>query len=239
MLIISLVLSQIVIFVGLIYFFKRILSKNVISATKHLEELSLEYSRKEKEVDRQLEEARHKSEELLSKAREEAEAEKARIIKAAEEEKDRALKSARSESEKIIQQADRSRELLISEIEEKIAKGAVDKACELIQNTVPEKFKQDVHSHWVKELIEDGFNRLESLQVPEDIQEVRVISAFSLSGDEGKNLSKKLKELFGREIRLKEEVDSKIVVGIIVAIGSLVLDGSLRNRIKEQAANID
>ena len=54
-----------------------------------------------------------------------------------------------------------------------------------------------------------------------------------------KHLSKRLKQLLGREVKLKEEVDSKVVVGLIVTVGSLVLDGSLKNKIRQQATDID
>jgi ATP synthase F1 delta subunit len=156
-------------------------------------------------------------------------------MKEAETEKDRLLKQARSQSEEIIQQADRSRQLLITELEERIAKGAVEKACELIQTTLPEQFKRDVHSQWIEKLISESFEQLKHLQVPKEIREVKVTSAFSLTEEQRKNLSKKLKQLLGREIVLNVETDSKIVVGLIITIGSLVLDGSLKNKIQKHA----
>ena len=51
--------------------------------------------------------------------------------------------------------------------------------------------------------------------------------------------SKKLEQLLDRRIALKEEVNPEIVAGIIINIGSVVLDGSLRNKIKEQADRIE
>ena len=235
MLIASLILFQILIFTGLIFIFRRILNKNVVSATRHLEELNQDYSKKEKEIDRQLEEARKKSEEMLAKAGEEAERQKNHIIKEVEIERDKILNQSRIKSEEIIQQADKSRQLLVSELDERIAKEAVDKACELIQDTLPEEFKHDIHSRWTEELIEDSFSRLERLRIPEEIQEAKITSAFSLNERQRKDFSKKINKMLKHDVTLKEEIDPKLVAGIIVTIGSLVLDGSLRNKIKEQA----
>lgn len=120
-------------------------------------------------------------------------------------------------------------------MEERIAKGAVEKACELIQNTLPEKFKQDVHSQWTEELIADSLDELRHLHIPEDANEAMITSAFPLNNEQRKNLSKKLKQLLNRDVEIKEKTDPKVIAGIVVSIGDLVLDGSLRNKIKEQA----
>ena len=194
MLIISLVLLQIIIFIGLIVMFRKILSKNVVLATRHLEELNMEYSKKDMEVSKRLNEAKQKYEEILAKARKEAEEEKATILKEAGVEQEKIINDARSQGEAIIQQADKSRRLLISEIEERIHKEAVNKACELIQLTLPEKFKKGVHLQWTDELAEESLSQMQQLQVPKNIKEVKVTSAFPLSDTQRKNIQKKVQK---------------------------------------------
>lgn len=235
MLIISLVLFQVFIFAGLIFVLRRMLTKNVTDATRHLEELNQDYTKKEQEINRQLQEAQEKSQNILKEAQGEAAKLRAQIIKEAESERDKILEQARIQSDTLIQQADKSRQALISELEERIEREAVNKACELMQATLPEQFKQDVHLHWVEELLENGFSQLEHLQLPQGIQEIKVTSAFPLTEGQRKNLSKKLKNVLGDEMVLKEEVEPKVVAGLIITIGSLVLDGSLKNKIKEHA----
>lgn len=239
MLLLSFALLILIIFIILIVVFRQVLNQNVIVATKHLEELNEDYDKKQKEIDRRLEEANRTAKELVVKAQEEAEKEKSRIIKETEAERDKILKEARAGSEEIIQQADKSRQLLLSELDERVAKEAVNKACELIQRTLPEQFKRDIHSQWIKELAEASLNQMSRLHLPEEVQEVKITSAFSLREEERRSLSKKLKELLGKDVTLKEEVDSNIVAGLIVTIGSLVLDGSLKNKIQEQAEDIE
>ena len=234
MLIVSLILFQILISIGLIFIFRKVMTKNVISATKHIEELNQDYTKKEQEINRQLEEAKLKSESILKAAQQEAEKLKTQIIKEAESERDKIIGQARLQSTEIIQQADKSRQALLLEIEERIDKEAINKACQLLEDTLPQTFKQNVHLHWVEELIENGFSNLEHLRIPQDLQEVKIISAFTLNTEQRKGLSKKLKDVFGREVTLKEDVDPKVVAGLIISIGSLVLDGSLRNKIRER-----
>ncbi|MCX5692494.1 MAG: hypothetical protein NTX47_02230 [Candidatus Omnitrophica bacterium] len=223
MLIASLVLLQIVIFGGLIFILRRILNQNVILATKHLDELNQDYSKKEQDLQKRLEDLKQKTQEILSKAQGEAQQLKESIIKQAEKERDDILSKTRVKGEEMMKQADKSRQLLISEIEERIAREAVSKACELTQYVLPEEFKQIVHIHWLNELIKNGFNQLERLSVAEDIHEINIKSAFDLNEEQRKLLSKKIKEVLSRDITL---------------IGSLVLDGSFKNKIQEQAKKL-
>ena len=238
MLIFSLIVIQLIFFGGLILILRNVLTKNVVQATRHIDEMNQQYARKEVEINQKLEEVQKNAEETLSKAQQEAENKKSQILKEAEEERNKILEEARAKSEELIQQADRSRQLLLAEINERIAREAVDKACELIECALPQEFKLDVHRHWIDELMDGVFSQFERLKISDDIHEAKIISAFPLTEEDRKKLSKKLREALGREITCQEEVDPRIVAGFSIHIGSLVLDGSLRNKIQEKARNV-
>ena len=235
MLIVSMILLLVILFGGLIFILRKILTENVIVATRHMEGLSQEHAHKQTELNHQLEEAKQRSEEMLKTAQEEARRTKMQVIQEAEAERDRILKQTHAQSEELIAQADRSRQLLLDEINERIAKEAVNKACELLHDTLPEQFKLNIHQGWIAELLEGGFVQFDRLKVPADFKEVKIISAFPLSVEQRKNLTGKLKDVLHRDVVLQEETDPKMVAGFVVTIGSLVLDGSLRNKIQERA----
>ncbi|MCX5703498.1 MAG: F0F1 ATP synthase subunit delta [Candidatus Omnitrophica bacterium] len=225
-------------FAIMIAVFKKIMNQNVVIATRHIDELSRDYIKKEEKIDSQLKEAKQESQRMIDQARQEAGDIRAQMIKEAEIQRDKILVQARAQSEEMIQQADKSRQLLLSEINERVNREAIDKACGLIQDTLPDRFKQEVHLQWVQELISGDFNELERLHIPKDTREIRIVSAFSLSESQSKALCKKLKDVLGLDLAPKEEVDPKLVAGIIIHIGSLVLDGSLKNKIQEKARNM-
>jgi F0F1-type ATP synthase delta subunit len=238
MLIISLILLLLFIFVGLIFMLRRILTQNVVLATNHLDELSLEFAQKEKEISRQLDEAKKKSQEMVAFAREEAEKLKSQILKDAEEQRDKILSAARAQGEEAIQQADKSRQFLLSEINDRISKEAINKACELIREALPEQFRLEVHTHWVSELIEGGLTQLERLTLPSDAGDTKIVSAFPLNESQRKVLFKKIKDIAGSEVKIKEETDPAVVAGLIISLGSLVLDSSLKNKVQERAKDV-
>ena len=238
MLIVSMLIMMVVIFGGLILILRKVLSQNVSLATRHLDELNDDYAKKEADLKRQLDDVRQKSEEIIRKAQEEAAQARAQMMKDAEAQKVKLLQETHTQAEELMQQADKSRQMLLDEIKDRIAREAVDKACELIQETLPEQFKLKVHEHWMEELMEGGFAQLERLKIPEDIKEVKIISAFALNEGQRKNLTRKLKDALNKDISLKEEIDPRVVAGFIIHIGSLVLDGSLKHKIQERARNV-
>ncbi len=234
-LVIFLVIVIILFFGFLVLLLVKILKRDLVQGTKHLDELNQDYLKKEEEAERYLAEAKQKSQEMVQKAQQDAERMKEEIISNIQGEKDRVIAVARQQAQDIVQQADKTRQMLLAEINDRVAKEAIVEACNLIQDTLPEQFKQDAHAHWVQDLIKSGFTNLERLRIPQDIQEVSITSAFPLSEEQKKSLLKSLKDVLKRDITLKEKVDLKIVVGIIIQIGDLVLDGSLKNRILERS----
>lgn len=236
MLIASLVTLQLIIFTALIFVFRKIMAQNVVLATKHLDEMSQDYDEKERRVNEQLEEANAKAQEIISSAQNEAEKIRSDTIKQAEQDRDKIVQAARTQAEEIIQQADKSRNQLLLEIEERIAKEAINQACDLCHDTLPEEFRKFVHDQWVEDLIENGFSRAERLRLPEEgTVGVKIVSAFALGDEQRKKISKKLKDTFGHEITIEEQIDPRVVAGLVINVGSLVLDGSLKNKIKEKA----
>ena len=94
MLIVSLVFLQVIIFAGMIFLLKNVMSKNVGAATKHLEEMGREYGKKDKEIEKQLEEIKQKSQEILAKAEADGLKQKEQIVQSAQEEKDTPINTA-------------------------------------------------------------------------------------------------------------------------------------------------
>ncbi len=58
-----------------------------------------------------------------------------------------------------------------------------------------------------------------------------VVVAFELTSKEEKKLQKQLSEYTGKKLTLNVEVDESILGGAITSIESLVLDGSIQNRL--------
>lgn len=236
MLFIQLLIIQVLIFAGLAFLLRNLLTRNISRATARLKQLSQDYEKREQEAKKRLEEAEQYYQQTVTRAQQEASQLKAQFEKETQAARDKILEQAREASERIIERAGKTRELLMNELNQKIEARALDRACELIQQVLPDHLHKEIHSHWFEDLVSSGLEELGSLHVPEEISLARVISAFRLSPQQQELLCNKLKEKLGREIKLKEELDPQVVAGVVVTLGSLVLDGSLKYKIKEAAS---
>ena len=238
MLIVSLIFLQVIIFTGMIFLLKNIMSKNVGAATKHLEEMGQEYAKKEKEIEKQLEEIKQKSQEILTKAEADGLKQKEQIVRSAQEEKDKVINTAQAKADEIMRQADRAYKALLDQINKKIEEGARDEAVRLLGKALPEELRRDVHNHWVGNLIAGNLQQLDRLRVDGVVAQAGVISAFSLTEEQRRGLSEKIKEKLGRDLEIKEEINPQIIAGLVVNIGSIVFDGSLKSKIQQAAYSI-
>lgn len=233
MFIAKLLIIQVIVFVGLLFFLRYILTHSITKATSHLEELSEDYTKKQEETKKGLEEAKRESDRILADARMEAAKYKSELAQQSQQEKDKIIQEARQKSEQMLKQAEKTCELLKQEIEEKISSKAAEKAAELIQRALPDKFQKELHCLWFKESLKSDF-QLDRLNLPDNIKEAQVISVFPLTEEQKKEVRTKLSKKLGNTINLKEKIDPQLIAGIVITLGSVVIDGSLKYKIQQK-----
>lgn len=231
----QMVLVNAVVFAGLVMVLRQLMAKHATTATAHLQGLSQDYVRKQEELKKRLEEADRHYQEQLVKAQEEAYRLKAEALKEGEAVKQQAVDQARQEAERIIQQANQARDTLRREMIESMEARAVERACELLQRALPEPLREAAHVRWVEALMDDGLIEVKQLERREDIREARVCSAFALMPAQRTRLLERLRAALGSSVTLQETVDPRLIAGLVVTVGHLVLDGSLASKLLEAA----
>lgn len=231
----SLISIQLVIFGILLAFLRVILTKNISKATSHISELNQDYTQKLEEAQKRLREADKYYDDMLLKAKTEAEKTRMQILKEAGESQQSIVNQSRKQSEEIIETAQKSKEALLAEVEQRISEGATRKACELIQEILPEVITKAMHEAWVEALAKHGLEELDRLNVAREIKEATLVSAHPLTAAQKTELEKKIAGKLGREMVFKNEVDPGLIAGIKVSLGSVVIDGSLKFKVKEVA----
>lgn len=217
--------------IGLIFFLRYILTRHFTNVQGRLDELTKEYATKQAELDKRFRQSKQEYQDIIIKAKKDAEELRNKTAKEANEEKERLISEARQKSEDMVNQAERTCEFLKKEIEQKIEEGSIGKACELLETSIPERFRHELHETWMKDASKSEF-QINRINLPKDIKEVRIVSAFPISKQLREDLLEKLKKKIGSKIQLKEEIDSKLVVGFIITIGSVVIDASLKYKIQ-------
>src|SRR3989338_8337290 len=120
MFLVQLIVILLIIFVGLIFFMRYILTRNISLATGHLQELSKDYSAKQEEANRRLQQVKEESEKMMVTARQEAVDFKEKMIKDAESHAQKILEEAKLKGKEIADKAQRNYEFLKGEIDQRV-----------------------------------------------------------------------------------------------------------------------
>ena len=232
-----LVLLQVIIFAILVLFLRVIVSRNIAASTSHLTEMNQEYTQKLDECKKKAQEADKYYDEAILRAKTDAEKLKAQILKETHDNQELMISDSRKTSEDIIQQANKAAESIQKDVDRMIDERAVDKACEFMTAVLSDEISKEIHGHWIDELFKHGLDDLDRLHVSRDAGEVQALSAHALTADQKALLQKKIKEKLKKDLPLKESVDPGLLAGIKVTLGSVVIDGTLKFKIKELARN--
>lgn len=233
MLFLWLLVVEIVIFTALLLLIRVYFARNLSHATSHLNELNQDYTQKLEDAKKRLQEAERYYDENVLKAKTDSEKLKAQILKDARTEQEGIVSSSRKQSTDIVEQAYKAREVLIKEIDERVDERAVTKACELVQEILPHEISRELHDKWFAELSKNGFEALKRLNLPEDLAEGAVATAYPLSAEQKSLIEKKIKSELGRAVLLKEQVDPLLIAGVSIRLAGVVIDGSLKFKIGE------
>lgn len=226
---------QVVIFIGLVVVLRRLLRRHLTSAAAHLQGLNAEYTRRHDELKHQGAEAEQQYLEHMAHAKSEAEQILTQSRQDADSAKTKLLGEARAESERIVQQGLEAHEALKKELEQRMESRAIDRACELIQEVLPGQLRPTIQSQWLDELLHNGLAQLDQLKAQEPVQEARIASACPLNVQQRTVLRHWLKDRLGHDVTLTEVVDERLVVGLTITLGSLILDGSLASKVRHAA----
>ncbi len=226
---------QLVIFGALVVVLRRVLSRNLLEATAHLQSLSAEYVRRQEELKQRLKEAEEQYTERLTRAKAEAGQLIVQARQEAESSKTKLLEEAHQESERVVRQGMETRDALRQELELAMEARAIERACELIQVALPAPIREGIQSRWIDELLQNGLTQLDRLRSDDQVQDGRVVSAFPLTAAQREALRKRLREQLGRSIELAEETDEHLVAGLTITLGSVVFDGSLASKVRQAA----
>jgi len=216
MFIISLILLMVAIFGGLAFFLRHLLTRNISNATSHLQRMLKDTAGQEEKIKKKIEEAELQYNETIEKAKKEGVEIKAKAAQEID-----------------IERANSTCEVIKTELQTHINEKAIVLAKELACLVIPQNIAQSMHVIWLDALIAGGIEGIDKLKIPEDVHQVEITSAVTLTDEQRNNLKNKLQEVLEREIEIIEKIDPALVAGIVINIGNLVFDGSFQAKVKE------
>ena len=229
---IQLVIIQIVTFAIIVVVLRKLLYSETAKEAQRLKKLKDEFSRKEKELLIKIDEARKDAQEKIAKAEEDARKFREAKEKEAQDLKDQIVAKARDRAEDMIKAAINSKEKIREEIELEMKNRVPAAAVRIFKETLPPHAQELMHDELIEEVIAK-VKKLEKSTFKMKVEKGEILSPYPLKkGDKEKILSA-ISERAGRDISLVEKEEKGLVAGVIVKLGSLVIDGSLENKLRQ------
>ena len=186
-----------------------------------------ELTQKIKEADEELNKRKAEADQLARKMITEAE-EKAKV------EREGLIRRAREEGEEIITKAQGTKEKIRKELEKEMYLKSIDFAMHILGAILSQNAKAVLSNHLFTEFLE-GLKKVDMARIGPEVVTAEVITTGPLEDHDKEQVSKILQEKLNRTIKIESQPDPQIVGGVILKFGSLALDGSLQNLIKEEA----
>lgn len=221
----------------LIFFLHRTLVASTDGAVTRLNKETEDVRAKQSELNQKIKEAN----EELARRKKEAEALVAKMTTDAEEaakaEREKMLQKAREESDEIIKKAQGSKQEIRRVIEKEMEAKAVDYTITILNSVLSEKARGALEQQLVVDFIEN-LQKVDMRLVSPEINTAEMVTAHEIDPGSRQRLAQLLKEKLNRDIQVVSVIDPKIISGVILRFGSLNLDGSLQNFIKETGLHL-
>ena len=230
----QLIIIQIVTFFAIVFVLRKILYTETANQAKRLKELKEENYRKEKELARKMESADGAYREKLLQAGKEGR----RIQKKAEEDAEQLRKkiteNAKEEAERIIKEAINTKDKMRDEVANAMREKAPRLAAQIFKDALSPKIKETTHRELVGEVLAEA-KKIDKGKFSGKAKSGEIISALPLSRNEKNALVSVITQKAGHKISFAEKEDKALVAGVIIKLGTVIIDGSLENRLRHIA----
>ncbi|MCK5579240.1 MAG: F0F1 ATP synthase subunit delta [Planctomycetes bacterium] len=224
--------------VVVVFILKRLLRAPAESAARRLKKIheeNLEHGlrlkqkldRAERDYRKRIEDASQTGHRIKKIARRDSEEMKDKIMQQAEYEKKEIIFDAREESELIKGSVLLDQKLKVVDLTENI-----------LTHVFGDGFEAWMHNYFVDRVCEElGNLDLSKINVSQD--SMKITSARLLSDDQRKRLREIISEKLGQDITITEyEKDPSFIAGVHIKLGDLVIDGTMRNKVKQSLSNM-
>lgn len=228
---IPLLIIQIITFAGIVLLLRFLFSRHLKSALDRLNTLHEENLAKEEELNEELKRAKEESQAQIQQGKEEAEL----IIEEANREAQRIRmnmqEEAKLQAEKIISDGRLDAEKIKASVIKDVQAQSVELASRMIAELLTETDKIALQYEFAKGIIEE-ISRLPKEQFNVQGNQVKVTSSFPLLDRQRDQIKDVLVKVTGKKIELSEQIDPKLIGGLIVEMGGMIIDGTLKNKLQ-------
>jgi len=229
---IQLVVIQIITFVAIVFTLRKLLYAETAKEVGRLKKLKQEAAARQRDLAQKIEAAENAYREKVAKAEEDIRVFHQRAEEQAEEMRKQALDKANAESERIVNAASNAREKMREEIALEMQKKSPVLASRIFTEVLSDKVKLTAHKELINEVASE-VKKIDKAKFKLKIKKGELDSAYPLDKSEKSNLSSLVVGRLGYKIPFEEKVEKHLVAGVVIRLGTLIIDGSLVNRLRQ------
>ncbi len=229
---IPIIIAHIVILVVVIVVVKRLLLSDTMNAVNRIKQVESEVRKREEGIRQEIAEHEKELEKKKEESRQELEREREESQKKVAQDRDKIVAEANQERDRIIEEAKRNQQQIEEQLRQDMKEKSVEYAGELFNLVFSDNVTPEIDKKFVGELL-DALEEVDAGSITVNSEETEFRTAHPLDSEQKQRLQSLLKEKFQVDAEVKEEVDESLIGGMVFQLGSLKIDGSLKNRFEE------
>ena len=232
MIMIYLAVFQAAVFVVLVLGMKQLLLKDTLKAAAKLREAEAELGRKEEAVRKRIDENESEFRRKSAEAQESLVRSKEAMEKDVSRSRDALLEEARKERDRILDEATRTKEKLRQELVREAQVKTLEHAGRIYEMVFSEALGQTLDHAFLDELLA-ALDEMDTGSITISAPSIEVVCSHPLDAAHRTRLQEIVKRKFEVNLEVIETVVPDLIAGIRIKLGSLEIDGSLKNRFNE------
>jgi ATP synthase delta (OSCP) subunit len=229
---IYLVVFQVAVFVVLVLGMKQLLLKDTLKAATKLRDAEAELSRKEEAVRKRIDENESEFRRKSSEAQEALVRTKEAMEKDVSKSRDALLEEARKERDRILDEATRSKEKLRQELIREAQVKTLEHAGRVYEMVFSEELGLTLDHAFLDELLA-ALDEMDTGSITISAPFIEVVCSHPLAAAHRARLKEIVMRKFDVNLDIQETVVPDLIAGVKIKLGSLEIDGSLKNRFNE------
>lgn len=226
------IVAQLAVFALLVFGLKRLLMGDTRQAASKLRDIEADLGRKEDAVRKRIEDNEAEFRRKSTEAQEELNRTRETMEKEITRTRDGLLDEARKERDRIVDEANRSKEKLRQELIREAQAQTVEHARRVYELVFSEELGKKLDHAFLDELL-IALDEMDSSSLTISAVAIEVACSHSLDPAHRERLKEIVTRKFGVKLEVRETVEADLIAGIKIKLGSLEVDGSLRNRFNE------
>lgn len=236
-LLIPIIVAHVVVLVVLVVVIRKMLLGDTVKAIAKIRAVEDEVRRKEEGIRQEIAQHEKEFEQKKAEAAAQMQADRERSEKEVNSMRDQVVGEARKEADKIIEQAKANEEKFRKQLAQDMEEKSVEYGGQVFELVFSEKVTPDIDKAFINELL-DALSEIDAGAITVDTEDAAFSTAREMDAEQKARLEGILNEKFGASISINETVDPTLMAGISFKLGSLEIDGSLRNRFNEAVAEV-